>query len=561
MKLRSHGVLRYLILALVSLTISTVAWGQHKNDSEKPSEHASKPSHPSSQPSHGSTPNRSNPPSQRPPASRPPENRGTPAARPGNRPESNPGNRPGNVPSNRGVNTPANRGGNTPGNRGANASGNRVGNRPGDRVGSDNRGANMPGTRGNVAGNRTGRPAPGRTVSLKGGGSARIGANGKIRSINRNGMQIHNNLRGGRVIVNERNGARIVTTGRGRGYVQRAYVTRGGRSYYSRTYYDHGVYRVGIYRGYYYRGYRYYGYYPAYWYRPGFYGWAYNPWGPGIYWGVGFGGWGWAGSPWWGYYGGWFTPYPVYPSAAFWLTDYLIAANLQSAYASQSQYADSMEADAQSSANYNNGGQQSANSEPVTLAPEVKQAIAEEVKAQLEQQQQQSQQGGGQAQAAPANDNQVPPALDPARRTFVVASDITVTSDGDECELTAGDVITRLTETPDENQYVTASVSASKKKDCAAGKTISISVDALQDMHNHFQEQLNNGMKALAEKQGTGGLPKAPDTGTVNSDVPPPDPDKNVETELNDQEKAADQAESQAQQDADSGPSGDQQPQ
>ena len=266
-------------------------------------------------------------------------------------------------------------------------------------------------------------------------------------------MQIQRSLRGGRTVVSEHNGARIVTTSRGNGYVQSSYITRGGRSYYSRTYYDHGAYRVGIYRGYNYGGYRYYGYYPSYWYNPGFYGWAYGPWGPSVYWGIGMGGWGWGGSPWYGYYGGYFSPYPVYASPAFWLTDYVIAANLQAAYASQSAANSDAAAYDQVPANYGDGGGQAANSAPVTLTPEVKQAIAEEVKAQLAADQQQS--SGGQPQAlAPAND-EVPPALDPARRTFIVDNNITVISDGQECELTAGDVITRLTDTPDADQNVT----------------------------------------------------------------------------------------------------------
>src|ERR1017187_4135766 len=95
------------------------------------------------------------------------------------------------------------------------------------------------GGRGTTAGGHTNisHTAPGRQVSLRGGGSAHIRPNGQIRSINRNGMHIEHNLHGGRTIVRERNGARIVSTGRRGGYVQRAYVTRGGRSYYSRTYY------------------------------------------------------------------------------------------------------------------------------------------------------------------------------------------------------------------------------------------------------------------------------------------------------------------------------------
>jgi hypothetical protein len=74
----------------------------------------------------------------------------------------------------------------------------------------------------------TSHTPPGRNVSLKGGGSASVRPNGQIRSINRNGTQINRGLHGGRTVVTNRNGARIVSNGRRGGYVQRAYVTRGG---------------------------------------------------------------------------------------------------------------------------------------------------------------------------------------------------------------------------------------------------------------------------------------------------------------------------------------------
>ncbi len=120
-----------------------------------------------------------------------------------------------------------------------------------------------------------------------------------------------------------------------------------------------------------------------------------------------------------------------------------------------------------------------------------------------------------------------------------------VTGDGQECQLSEGDVITRITDTPDGDNKVNVSVSSSKKADCAAGKQVAVGVDDLQEMHNHFQEQLDNGMKELATKQGSGGLPKAPDTSTVPSDVPPPPPDTTAEKTLQDQQSSADQVESQ----------------
>jgi hypothetical protein len=78
-------------------------------------------------------------------------------------------------------------------------------------------------------------------------------------------------------------------------------------------------------------------------------------------------------------------------------------------------------------------------------------------------------------------------------------------------------------------------------------------VDDLQEMHNHFQEQLDSGMKELAAKQGSGGLPKAPDTTTVPSDVPPPPPDATAEKTLQEQQSSADQVESQVSKEASPG--------
>jgi hypothetical protein len=191
----------------------------------------------------------------------------------------------------------------------------------------------------------------------------------------------------------------------------------------------------------------------------------------------------------------------------------------------------------------------------VALTPEVKEAIAQEVKAQLAAQQAQAaQQGGGQtASAAPApttSDNTPPPALDPSQRTFVVDSDVTVVANGQECALSSGDVITRLTDTPDADQNVNASVSATKKGDCASGQTVAVKVDDLQEMYNHFQENITNGMGEMAKKQGTGGMPAAPDTGTQAGAVTPPPPDTSVAKTLQDQQAAADQTEQQVKQDA-----------
>jgi hypothetical protein len=179
----------------------------------------------------------------------------------------------------------------------------------------------------------------------------------------------------------------------------------------------------------------------------------------------------------------------------------------------------------------------------VTLTPEVKEAIAEEIKTQLAAQQAQAGASNNSAPAPTNATNQVPPALDPAQRTFVVDTNVTAVANGQECGLTAGDVVTRLTDTPDADNNVNASIAATKKGDCASGVTVAIKVDDLQEMYNHFQEQLTNGMAELAKKQGTGGMPAAPDTGTTASDVPTPPADDTAAKTLQDQQAAADQAE------------------
>ena len=540
-------VVRSLALFIVLAGLIAAAEGQHdKKGSSSP------PPRPAPAP-HASAPAQHAPPTNRPPANtRPSTSMGNrPNTTMGNHPNTNMGNRPNNTTMGGRTNT------GTTGRPGSTTMG-----RPGE---SGN--MNRPGATGNARGpmgnanansrmatrpNTVNRPLPGRQVSLRGGGSAVIRPNGQIRTINRNGMQINHGMNGSRTIVSTHNGARVVTTGLHSGYVQRAYVTRGSRTYVSRTVVVNHVTYTSVYRSYSYGGYCcYYGYHPAYYYAPVYYGWAYNPWPAPVYYG-----WGWGGSPWYGYYGGYFAPYPVYPSAAFWLTDYLISANLQAAYEAR---AAARAAAANGDNGEGNGGgdqQQSqpsgndnsaSNSGPVTLTPEVKEAIAEEVKAQLAAQQAEAQQAssGSQQNTATTTSQEVPAALDPARHTFIVVSDLTVSSNGQECQLTAGDVIKRTSDTPDDDRKVTATVSASKKSDCATGQEIAIGVDDLQEMHNKFEEQLDNGMKDLSSKQGQNGLPKAPDTKTVPSDVPPPPPDNNAAKTLEEQQSAADQTESQ----------------
>src|SRR5579863_9530093 len=410
------------VLALMLMMVPAFAWAQKKTSSAPapkaaPAPHASAPAHNNAPAQHSNAPSH--------PANSNMQNRG--------------GNSMGGGRPNTGYSSMAAHGNTTNPGRGGNSNMASHGNSMSNGRGNSNNAMGHANNANAGRGGAAGHVAPGRQVSLRGGGTAHIRPNGQIRSVNRNGMQISHGMHGGRTVVSTHNGARVVSVGRHGGYVQRAYVVRGGHSYYSRTYYYHGAYRAGVYRGYYYGGRPYYGYYPAYYYQPVYYGWAYNPWpAPVAY------GWGWGGAPWYGYYGPYYAPYPVYPSAAFWLTDFMIAATLQAAYEAQ--------ATAWLTPNAPQGTlvasllpMAAEDAGPAKLSPEVKQALSDEVKTTLAAEQAEAAKGTASTSGGsqPAASNEAPPALDPNFRTFMVISDMSLVADGDECALSQGDVIQR----------------------------------------------------------------------------------------------------------------------
>ena len=293
-----------------------------------------------------------------------------------------------------------------------------------------------------------------------------------------------------RVEVVRPGGVRVVAVGR-QSFVERPMARRG---YVSRTYVVGGRTEVRVYRSYSYRSVSYVTYVPRVYYQPAFYGWAARPWGPTVAYS-----WGWApATPW--FYGGYFAPAPVYDTPALWLTDFLLAANLQAAYDNRQQYQDQQQ------------GQppQMAQSNGVMLTPEIKAQIAEEVKQQLEVDRLTASQA---ATAPPAQASGVdvpPPAL--KQRVFVVSTsfDVTAIGSGESCGLSAGDIIERTPGQPiTSDGKVPVDVMSSKAGDCPAEFLTRIDVATLQDMQNDFKNQIASGMATLASNSGKG-LPTGP---------------------------------------------------
>ena len=586
---KGKNVPSVLLVALFVLAVTAFAAG----DNKKPSAPASHPSAPAAHPSA---------PAQHPGGGPSGMNRGPGGnnSQQGNRGPGgmNNNNRgPGNQQGNRGPgnsNSNMNRGqqGNQTGNRGNTGNNNRSGtnnsnNNRGNTNNNANRGNaggnNRPG--GNQAGNRAGgnqgnrqgnanaanhhQPAGATTHTTKSGNTVSVRKNGQVRSIQAHNMTINRGMHGERHVVANRNGRRVVSYGRHGGYSQRAYYRHGGREYVQRTYVYGGRSYAYAYRSYYYGGYPYYGYAPAYYYGPGYYGWAYNPWPAPVY----YGGWGWGGQPWYGYYGAYWQPYPVYPSAAFWLTDFFLGAALRAAYESGQESAENGEltppqfkqessdviaslwsSDPLVAANLAStyganpyllgAAAPAASSSAPAMTKEIKDAIAEEIKGQI------AAEKNAAASKDSSGDSQGPPAaLDPNIRYFVVSTDEDLTtSDGTECTLTGGAVVYRTGDQPDDDKMVDATVKSSKKGECPVGSTVGVATEDLQDMYNNLRQNMSEGMKEMANNSGKSGLPTAPDTKTTAGEVPAPTPDNGVSDDLQQTQKDADQAEAEAKQ-------------
>jgi hypothetical protein len=264
----------------------------------------------------------------------------------------------------------------------------------------------------------------------------------------------------------------------------------------------------------------------------------------------------------------------VYASAALWMTDYVISQNLQAAYEAQAANANAAAANANAAAananaagpaqgSIDNGNAAPAAGSSPALTPEVKEAIAEEVKAQLAAEKDAAAAQASAPKTASANTTtasadagatppeETPAALDPNHRTFIVSSVLTEqAADGSECALSPGDVVTRIEDTPDGNKAVKVLVSSSQKSDCHSGSQVAVQVEDLQEMHNHFRETLDSGLKTLADNQGKNGIPAAPSTATTVNPDGQVQPDLTVQSQLASQEADADQAEKEVQQTA-----------
>jgi hypothetical protein len=278
-------------------------------------------------------------------------------------------------------------------------------------------------------------------------------------------------------------------------------------------------------------------YTPMRYYRPAFYTYAYTPWARPISYS-----WGWAGNPWFAYYGGYFTPYPFYTSPSLWLTDYLIASTLQAAYQER------VDAGLAAQAIQNESPSQGV------LTPEVKQMVADEVRRQLDlERAEQATMGSGAADNVPSmfSDN--------AEHVFVVSRSLVVPAGDQECTLGAGDVIRMRGLPPTDSTSADMMVLASNAQSCPRGWVVSVQLNDLQEMQNDMRATIDQGLENLQQHSGQGGLPVLPaaSVGTVNASfASQAKADADVNNQLNQVTQDADHAEQEVINQSDNTPPG-----
>jgi hypothetical protein len=295
-----------------------------------------------------------------------------------------------------------------------------------------------------------------------------------------------------RVEILRPDGRTVVAVGRG-GYVQRPLVFA-GQAFVQRTYVMNGIAHPEVFRSWAYGGRQFSMYQPSHYHQPEFYAWAHDPWArPADY------QWGWETQPWYGYYGGYCRPYDTYPSPAAWLTDHVVSSTLAAAYLTH-------------------GAESTVNYEPVSvMPPEAKYALTEEVQREIAQEQVDlnivNVYGPGVFPPPPAIFAPNGPT------TFLVSAEATAYSGDQEVALTEGAVIKLAAAPSPSSGYVEVQVLASPSHTCPRGSFVFVSTTDLQEMQNHMQATLDQGLDRLQSGQSVAGIPAPPPkaAGTVNA--------------------------------------------
>ncbi len=339
--------------------------------------------------------------------------------------------------------------------------------------------------------------------------------------------EVSRNLAGGQVRVvrygNTLNGT-VERTIRP-GVISRTFVS-GGHVLYTHVYQRHVWYQFG-------RSFAYETFVPAVRYPAVYYAWALAAWPRPITYT-----WGWQVQPWYPMYGSLFTPYPAYTSPDLWMTDYIIAQSMQTAYQAQTS-APPLELSPQGAlaAPAPDSGAAAPAAQPSDASPApqpsaappaapssampsasvaMPPAITAQVKAQLNAQIKVQLQEQEAAAATPVTltTQSTPPALRPNHVFFQVVQPLDVPSGTANryCSLSADDYIKRTGGMSNDDWMIPVVVVLSGPSDCPEGLRTRIGLNDLNAMENEQEAQVLEAMQAVSKSMRPNGPPNAPGT-------------------------------------------------
>ena len=138
------------------------------------------------------------------------------------------------------------------------------------------------------------------------------------------------------------------------------------------------------------------------------------------------------------------------------------------------------------------------------MTKEVKDAVSDEIKRELAESQKATDPSDG------STSNLSTLLADGQPHVFVVSTALTVTSNGQDCGITEGDVLALNAPPAADASAADLRVLASKQADCPKGNVVSAELTDLQEMHNHLLQNIDKGMADMKDHPGQGGLPAPP---------------------------------------------------
>src|SRR5215469_1374313 len=293
------------------------------------------------------------------------------------------------------------------------------------------------------------------------------------------------------------------------GLMSRTFVS-GGHVLYTHVYERHVWHQFG-------RDFGYESYVPAVRYPVAFYAWALAPWPrPVTY------AWGWQVQPWYPMYGNLFTPYPVYTSPDLWMTDYIIAQSMQTAYQAQTaapaaepppgipaasapvgDVTPALQPDDALPVPQSGAAPSAPANPPPAITPQVKAQLDAQIKVQLQEQQ------AATATPVTLTTQSTPAALRPNHVFYQVVQPLEVASGtaNRNCTLSPDDYIKRTGGMSNDDWKIPVVVELSGPADCPQGLQTRIGLNDLNAMENEQEAQVMQAMQAASKSMGPNGPP------------------------------------------------------